>query len=76
MRPFVSLRIVAGVLQRVLREFEKDALLRIHDLGFERTDAKESGIEKIRALDQTASADVVRIVAQLFIDARAPTPRV
>ena len=67
--PFVALRVVPCVLERVLGEFEKDALLRIHDLGFERIDAKEGGIKKIRALDQTASADVVRIVAKMFVNA-------
>ena len=65
-----SLRVVPRVFQRLLREFEKDTLLRIHDLGFERTDAKERGIEKICAVDHASSANVVRIVAQLFVDPR------
>ena len=70
---FVSLRVVACIFKRVLGEFEKDALLRIHDLGFERTDAEESGIEQIRTFDQAACADVVGIVAQADLQCRAPS---
>ena len=55
----------------MLREFKKDALLRVHDFGFERTDAKEGGVEQVGILDQAASANVVWIVAQAFINARA-----
>src|SRR5208282_283681 len=69
--PFVSFRIVPRVLERLVREFEKDTLLRIHDSGFERIDAKEGGIKKIRSLNQPPSADVVRIVAKMFVDAGA-----
>ncbi len=66
-----ALRVVACVLERLMGEFEKDALLRVHDLGFQRIDAKESGIEKVGALDQTAGADVIRIAAQMFVNAWA-----
>ena len=63
-----ALGIVARVLECVLCQFEEDALLRIGDFGFERTNAKESGVEKIGPIDQTSSADVVGIIAKIFVD--------
>ena len=54
-----------------MREFQKDALLRIDDFGFQRTDAKERGVEQVGAFNQAASANVVRIIAETLVDARA-----
>ena len=56
------------VFQCVLCEFEKDALLRIGDLGFERTDAKKRGVKEIGAIDQASGANIVRVIAEIFVD--------
>ena len=55
----------------MLGEFEKDPLLRIDDFGLERADPEERCIEQVCAVNQPASANVVRIVAQAFLDAGA-----
>ena len=67
---FVTFRIIACVLQRRLRQFEKHALLRIHHFGLKRMNAEKCRVEKIRPLDQASRADVVRIMSQVFFNAR------
>ena len=61
-RPF---RNVAGVLEGMPRHFEEVPMLRIHELRFERRDAKERGIEEFDVIEYAAGSDIRRIATQL-----------
>ena len=52
---------VAGVLERGPRHLEEVAVLRIHQLRFERRDAEEAGVEQLDVVEDAAGGDVGRI---------------
>ena len=55
-------RRVARVFQRRPRGFEKDALLRVGDLGLARLHAEKCSVETVRVVHDAARADIGRIV--------------
>ena len=64
------LRHVARTLQGLPAQFEKDPLLRIHQLGLARTDAEEARVEQVNVVEDAARAHIRRVVAQGARDAR------
>jgi hypothetical protein len=58
--------VAAGVLKRLPCEFQKEAMLRVHDFRFLWRDAEEKAVEPLRLLDDAAGGDVAWQRAQRF----------
>ena len=61
------LRIVPGLLERLPRAFEEQALLRIENFCLARCQPEEGGVEQVGACDHSPGPDVVRIAGELGI---------
>ena len=58
------LRHLAGALEAFPGQLEKDALLRVHQLGFAWADAEEAGVEQVDVVDHAARSHVLSVAAQ------------
>ena len=60
---------VAGPLQAFPADFQEDALLRVHQVGFFRVDAEECGVEVLDAVDHATGAHIGGVGTQRSTDA-------
>src|SRR5918911_2932122 len=65
----VIFRVVTSILKRLPCAFEKDAMLRVHDFGFARVDAKELRIEQINVFQYAPRLHVIWITQERRLDA-------
>ena len=60
-RPWIDIRIIACILERLPAAFQKQPMLGVHQLGFLGKDAKEVGVEEIDITHDRSGANVVGI---------------
>ena len=59
--PLIAIRVIARIFERLVRQFQQDAVLRIHGPGFHRREAEKRCIEIARLLQYRRGLHVVRI---------------
>src|SRR5215213_6216288 len=64
----VSVRIVAGILERLPRTFHEETLLRVKDGGFRGIETEERRIKEIRILNDAFRLHILRPLEELWVD--------